>query len=462
MDILLLACYELGHQPLSLAWPLAALREDGHAVRTLDLAVEPFDPAAAAAASLVGIAVPMHTAMRLGVEAARRVRAANPQAHICFYGLYAWLNADYLLAESNGSRPLADSIIAGEVEAPLAGLAQALIRGKKAASVPGVSTAGGRDGAHLERLAFPVPDRADLPPLSQYAHYTYNGTAVPAGYVEASRGCLHTCRHCPVVPVYGGRFFVVPAEIVMADVRQQVASGARHITFGDPDFLNGPGHALKVARALHEEFPTVTFDFTTKVEHVLERRELFTEFRELGATFVVSAFEAVSDHVLQQLKKGHTVADMEEALAILDKAGLHVQPTWVPFTPWTTMDDYLALLAWIREHELIQHVPAVQLSIRLLIPPQSALLDEVETAGWLGSLDAENFTYRWRHPDPRMDALQQAVAKLVEEAGDGDPYRVFAAVEQLAYETGGRTAPRWRPPLIPDVPPPRLTEDWFC
>lgn len=462
MDILLLACYELGHQPLSLAWPLASLREEGHTVRALDLAVESFDPSAASAASLVGIAVPMHTAMRLGVEAARQVRTANPQAHICFYGLYAWLNADYLLTASNGHRPLADSVIAGEFEAPLLGLARALNQGKEATSVPGVSAVGRRDGAHLERLAFPVPDRADLPPLSQYAHYMYNGTVAPAGYVEASRGCLHTCRHCPVVPVYGGRFFVVPVETVMADVRQQVEAGAQHITFGDPDFLNGPGHALNVARALHEEFPAVTFDFTTKVEHIRERQELFAEFRELGATFVVSAFEAVSERVLQQLKKDHTVADMEAALDILDAAGLHVQPTWVPFTPWTTMDDYLALLAWIREHRLIQHVPAVQLSIRLLIPPKSALLDEVETAGWLGPLDAENFTYRWQHPDPRMDTLQQAVADLVEEAGNEDPYRTFAAIERLAYGTAGRPAPRWQAPLVPDPPPPRLTEDWFC
>jgi len=462
MDVLLLACYELGHQPLSLAWPLAALREEGHTVRALDLAVEKFDPSAAAAASLVGLAVPMHTAMRLGVEAARQVRAVNPEAHVCFYGLYAWLNADYLLGGNNGRQPLADSIVAGEVEEPLLRLARALSRGDEAASVPGVSTAARRDGTHLVRLTFPVPDRADLPSLSRYAHYMFDGTAVPAGYVEASRGCLHTCRHCPVVPVYGGRFFVVPVETVMADVRQQVAAGARHITFGDPDFLNGPGHALKVAQALHAEFPTITFDFTTKVEHILERRELFADFRQLGATFVVSAFEAVSDRVLNHLKKDHTVGDMEQALDILDAAGLHVQPTWVPFTPWTTLDDYLALLAWIREHGLIQHVPAVQLSIRLLIPPKSALLDEMETAGWLGSLDAENFTYRWRHPDPRLDTLQRAVADLVEKASNGDPYRTFAEIERLAYEAAGRPVPRWRPPLVPDVPPPRLTEDWFC
>ncbi len=166
--------------------------------------------------------------------------------------------------------------------------------------------------------------------------------------MEASRGCLHTCQHCPVVPVYNGRFFIIPLETVLADIRQQVAAGAKHITFGDPDFLNGPGHALKISRALHAEFPQLTFDFTTKVEHILQHRDLFPEFKQNGATFVVSAFEATSEAILARLNKGHTVAEMETAVAILRDAGLAVQPTWMPFTPWTSLQDYLDLLSWIR------------------------------------------------------------------------------------------------------------------
>jgi len=463
-QVLLIACYELGHQPLSLAWPAAFLREDGQQVTTCDLAVETLDEAAVRAADFVGIAVPMHTAMRLGVQAAREVRALNPEAHICFYGLYAWLNADYLLQAENGQRALADSVIAGEYEAPLRELVRTVAQGGSALDVGGVSTAAGRNGTYLERLSFPLPDRRGLPSLDQYARYMYDGRAVAAGYVEASRGCLHTCQHCPVVPVYGGRFFVMPLETVLADIRQQVAQGARHITFGDPDFLNGPGHAMKVARALHKEFPGLTFDFTTKVEHILERRSLFGELREMGARFVVSAFEATSEDILRRLQKGHTVEDMETALAILDEAGLHVQPTWLPFTPWTTLDDYLHMLQWIREQELIQHVPAVQLSIRLLVPPNSALLDHADAHEWVGELDRENFTYRWQHPDPCMDELQQRVARLAEAAGEGSssPYRVFAEVERLAYGMAGKPAPQWQAPLTPDLPPPRLTEDWFC
>ncbi|MDX1665225.1 MAG: CUAEP/CCAEP-tail radical SAM protein, partial [Candidatus Promineifilaceae bacterium] len=409
----------------------------------------------------------------------RRARAASPDAHICFYGLYAGLNARYLLGQESpgdsakgtaSSRPIADSVIAGEVEAPLAALARALAEGRPPEDVPGVSTRVESTAAaapgYLARLDFPVPDRQGLPSLDNYARFMHEGRAVPAGYVEASRGCLHTCRHCPVVPVYGGRFFVAPVETVMADVRQQVAAGACHITFGDPDFLNGPGHALKVARALHAEFPGVTFDFTTKVEHILERAELFPQFRRLGAAFVVSAFEAVDDAILAHLHKGHTAADMARALDILRAAELPVQPTWLPFTPWTTLDGYIELLSWIRARGLIPHVPAVQLSIRLLIPPGSALLEEHAAAGWLGPLDAGNFSYRWEHPDPRVDALQARVAALAERASDDSPYTTFRAVEQLAHEAAGRAAPVWQPPADSAgrlaVRPPRLTEDWFC
>ena len=449
-EILLLACYELGHQPLSLAWPAAVLRRAGFAVRPVDLAVEPLPREAAARAGFVGIAAPMHTALRLGVRAAAEVRALNPAAHICFFGHYAWLNADYLLAT------VADSVIAGEVEEPLLELVKEL--------ETGFSRKNPVSQVHLTRPALPPPDRAGLPDLSHYARYLENERYSLSGYVEASRGCLHTCGHCPITPVYGGRFFVVPVETVLADVRAQVAAGAEHITFGDPDFLNGPGHARRLARAMHAEFPRLTFDFTTKVEHILQHRQLIPELRVLGASFVVSAFESTSDEVLRRLHKGHTRADMDEALRVLTAAHLPVQPTWLPFTPWTRLDDYIDLLDWIRDRGLIANVPAVQLSIRLLVPPGSALLAD-SPPGFFGPLNAPGFTYEWRHPDPRMDELQARVTVLAAEAPADAPQRAFAAIEQLAYTLAGRPPPRratGNGAIRLRPAPPRLTEDWFC
>jgi radical SAM superfamily enzyme YgiQ (UPF0313 family) len=461
LRVLLIACYELGHQPLALAWPLALLRPAGFDVTTLDLSAQPFDEALARSAQLVAIAAPMHTALRLGAAAAERVRALNPSAHICFWGLYAALNADSLLAT------LADSVVPGEDETVLVGLAQALATGADPASVAGLAVRGGRARPALNRPALPVPDRRGLPSLARYARYVQNGTAHLAGYVEASRGCLHTCRHCPIVPVYGGRFFVVPAETVMADVRQQVADGAEHISFGDPDFLNGPGHALRVTRALHAEFPELTFDFTTKVEHILRHRDLFAQFADLGAAFVTSAIESLSPLVLARLAKGHTAADIDAALEILDAAGLALRPTLVAFTPWTTLGDYVALLDFIEVRGLQTHIPPIQLTIRLLSPPGSPLAEAPDANQWLRALDPAAFGYRWAHSDARMDRLQAQVADcvaLATEQGEAE-LDTYAAVKALALEAAGTPEPAGGTPgrrHRPRPAPPRLTEDWFC
>ena len=500
-SILLLSCYELGHQPLSLAWPLAALRAAGFDASTADLAVEDFPAQRSSGADLIAISVPMHTALRIGVDAARQARAVNSTAHICFFGLYAWLNRDYLLQNRDGEGAVADSVAAGEAEPVLVALAQALGAGKAASDVPGLTTRKSASAPSLARLTLPLPDRTTLPSLDRYAHYVPGSdlppgdhasedrgaseepVAYPAGYVEASRGCLHTCRHCPVVPVYNGRFFVVPVDTVLADIAQQVEKGARHITFGDPDFLNGPGHARKVARALHDAFPHVSFDFTAKVEHLLEHRLLLPELAECGASFVVSAFESTSDRVLTRLQKGHTRQQMEDAVAVVNEAGISIQPTWMPFTPWTSLDDYLLMLRWIREQGLIPHVPAVQLSIRMLVPPGSALLGDDDANEWQGTLDAANFTYRWLHPDPRMDSLQRQVARIAELAGQteaesssgasggnmpspteaaSNPYAVFHRIEQAAYRSAGSQLPELVNPSSYLPRPPRLTEHWFC
>ena len=461
-NVLLVACYELGHQPLAVAWPAAVLERRGYHPALLDLSVAPFDPDQAARARVVAIAVPMHTALRIGLALLERLRDVNLGGHVCFYGLYAGLNAAYLLGRG------ADSVIAGEAEEPLAALIEALAAGADWRAVPGVGSAGRPAPAHLSRPSLPAPSRSALPPLERYVHLEHDGRQTPAGYVEASRGCLHLCRHCPIPPVYGGRFFAVPVEVCVADARQQIAAGARHITFGDPDFLNGPTHALRVARALHGEFPDVTFDFTAKIEHLLRHRALLPDLGALGGLFVVSAAESLSDTVLGHLDKGHKRADVLEALSAVRAAGMAFRPTWVAFTPWTTLEDYRELLDFIDAEDLVDHVDPVQYGLRLLVPPGSLLLDHAGMQPHLTGLVEAELSHRWRHPDPRMDQLCAEAGAAVASAAarKEDAAVTFERVRALADAAAGGGpvpasvraggAPRDR------TRAPRLTEAWFC
>jgi radical SAM superfamily enzyme YgiQ (UPF0313 family) len=315
---------------------------------------------------------------------------------------------------------------------------------------------------YLAKLPFTAPARDALPDLEKYAHLEHEGECRTAGYVEASRGCLHLCTHCPIPPVYGGRFFVVPREIVLEDIRRQVEAGATHITFGDPDFLNGPKHSLRVVREMHEEFPSLTFDFTAKVEHLIHRGEDLPEFAAAGCLFIISAVESLSDRVLEILDKQHTRDDVVTALSAVHDAGIALRPTWVAFTPWTTIEDYREVLHFIEANGLIDHVDPVQYAVRLLIPPGSWLAEHPETLPHRGPLDEAALTYRWTHPDRRMDELHREVTEIVERDAreEADPADTFYRVMELAH---GRSPFEAACALEPDRRRvPRLTESWFC
>ncbi len=459
-SILLLSCYELGHQPLSLAGPIGVLRAAGFSPRAVDLAVEELDDATIRAARLIVISVPMHTAMRLGSRILTRIRDLGSTAHVSFFGLYAVLNAEYLLG-AGGS-----SVIGGEYEISLRELARRLHAGQPlgAGSVPDLRVDHRPAVAVEERPAFPAPVRDGLPELRSYAGFERDGVIISAGYVEATRGCHHTCSHCPITPVYGGSLVVVPRDTVFADIATQIEAGARHITFGDPDFFNGPAHSLRIARMMHERWPNVSFDATIKIEHLLEHRRRLPELAELGCAFVVSAVESLNGEALRRMKKGHSAADVEEAIGLLDAVGIPMRPSLLPFSPWETLESYLELLQFMATLGMQPNIDPVHYGIRLLIPPGSAVLDDPEATSWIGPLDAEAFSYTWLHPDPRMERLARDVSAAAERgaAGMEPAEETFGAIWKTAHAAAGVAAPPVPDARVTRPRPPRLTESWFC
>ena len=446
MKILLISTYELGHQPFGLASPAAWLAERGHEVACVDLCVESLEADTVREAGLVAFYLPMHTATRLAAKAIDKVRRLNPAAHLCCYGLYAPLNESYLRGIGAGT------ILGGEFEPGLVSLAARLGAGH--VSVQSVQS---EPLISLDRLRFQVPLRSGLPPIENYARLQIPGAVSKrVGYTEASRGCKHLCRHCPVVPVYQGSFRVVQPEVVLADIRQQVAAGAEHITFGDPDFFNGPTHAMRIVDALHQEFPRMTYDATIKIEHLLKHRELLPRLGETGCLFVTSAVESMDDAVLAKLDKGHTRADFIEIAREFRSLGLTLAPTFIPFTPWTTRESYRELLASLVDLDLVEHVAPVQLALRLLITRGSWLLELADVQAVIHEFDEPALLYRWRHADPAMDALAEQALRIA--ASHGSRREVFGYLWNLVSD---------RPlsenlDLPPHAPIPYLDEPWFC
>lgn len=443
--VLLVSTYELGRQPFGLASPAACLRADGHQVTCTDLAVEKLSLDALRNADLIAFHLPMHTATRLAVPVIEAARRVNPGAHVCCYGLYAPVNAGYL--RSLG----VETLVGGEFEDELRRLAERLAAGDRSASAEPLIS--------FERIRFETPDRFGLPPLSRYATLFDGQTDRIVGYTEASRGCKHLCRHCPVVPVYNGTFRVVPADVVLADIRQQVESGAQHITFGDPDFFNGPTHGMRIIERMKQDFPALTYDVTIKIEHLLRHRDLLPELRRTGCLVVTTAVESVEDAVLRKLDKGHTKADFIEVVRLFRVTGLNLSPTFIPFTPWTTWDSYRELLHVLAELDLVHQVAPVQLALRLLIPAGSRLLDLEEIRRMVDLFQPDALGYQWRHQDPSLDTLAERLLHLVdsEQKRGASRAECFAAIWAEAGD--GEPAPV----LAPDRERvPQLSEPWFC
>jgi hypothetical protein len=511
MRVLLLSTYELGAQPLGLAVPAAVLGAAGHVTRSRDISLEPLTDGDIAWAQAACVSVPMHTALRLAAPLVARLRGAG--VPVALHGLYAPVGA------TAGLLGTGDLAVAGEA----AGELLAWLRGLavRRTEPPRVAVSLGPP-----RPSTVVPERRALPGLERYARLTGG----PAGdgerlvaTLEATSGCSHRCRHCPVPVVYAGRTRPVAVEALLADLDQLVAAGAGHVHFADPDFLNRPAHSLGVVRALHERHPDLSWDATVKVSHVLRHRDLWPELAATGCAFVISAVESLSPVVLERLDKGHSAADAGEAVAVLRGAGIEPRPSLLPFTPWTTRDDLVELLDFVAAHDLVWNMDPVQWGIRLLLPPGSLLLAEPDpvladalaraasaisahapgagaasahapgagaahaasaAADGAGDDWAEALGRRWAHADPLLDELQLELAELVEKAeaaagtageadrcggsGAGSPAETYDAVRRTVFKALGRADPGAPEPLararsaVRGPRRARLTEAWFC
>jgi radical SAM superfamily enzyme YgiQ (UPF0313 family) len=441
--VLLVSTYDLGRQPFGLASPAAWLRREGIEAACVDVTRTPLTDDEVARSDLVAFYLPMHTATRLALPLVARVSRINPAALVAAYGLYAQLNEPWLRERG------VHHVLGPEAEADLVAIARGESPEPGARKIP--------------RLDFIPPDRTGLPCLDAYATLQMpDGSRRVVGSTDATRGCKHLCRHCPIVPVYRGQFRVIPVDVVMHDVGAQIAAGAQHISFGDPDFLNGPSHACRIVERLAAEHPGVTYDVTIKVEHLLKHVSLLPLLRDTGCLFVTTAVESVDDEVLAKLAKGHTRADFLRVVHVCRAARLTLSPTFVPFTPWTTVEGYVDLLETLASLDLVENVAPIQLAIRLLVTAGSPLLELPDVASRVERFDSVSMTWPWRHEDPQVDCLQQEVMELAGVKIAGSRGAIFDAAMSLARAAAGCSVRARRPPMRDRATVPYLNEPWYC
>ncbi len=444
INILAVSTYELGHQPLILARLASTFDHYGVSYTLIDNSVDnrsfetpnDFRLSNGSFPTHLIISVPMHTATQLGKKIAERARtifASN--ITVISLGMYfkVALSAPGLF---DCGFPTFDS--------------------------PGLLGTLGLDDSPSPKMNSLVPNRTSLPLIANYARLITQNDQRPVGYVESTTGCAHECRHCPVPVVHHGKFKAIARQIVLDEIDNLVENGAQHITFGDPDFLNGPTHAVKIVREMHRRHPGLTFDATIKVEHVLEHPSIWDEMAQCGLLFIVSAFEHTSEIILEKLDKGHTKSDIIEALILLRTCGIEVRPSLLPFTPWTNQNNFIELVEFIFEHDLTENIDPVQLGIRLLVPLDSLLLsdEDIEFGPW----NPDALSFEWRSNDPKVDQLQEILSEIAQtsQTTPESPTSIFHKMRDATYDHFGVKRPPLSSITIGNNFKPRLSESWFC
>jgi hypothetical protein len=143
--------------------------------------------------------------------------------------------------------------------------------------------------------------------------------------------------------------------------------------------------------------------------------------------------------------------------------GMTLHPTFVPFTPWTTLEGYLDLLNALQGQALIENVAPIQLGIRLLIPEGSRMLELEDVRGIVGPFDPRSLVYPWKNADPRVDALSDAIQEIAAAAERVKESRpaTFERIWKAAHGAAGLPAPAIASAQHSGAVP-YLSEPWYC
>ncbi|KVW75498.1 arsinothricin biosynthesis radical SAM protein ArsL [Burkholderia cepacia] len=409
-NYLVVSTFEGGYQPNTALSAATALRNAGFdSTRLLDTYVDGIPDGAFDDADVIAISMPLFDSLQAGLQLTDQVRKANPTAIIVYFGQYATLNAERLVGRYG------DYAVVGEWEHPLVNLARYTSGSgaalEKAGLVdPDVVASGKVPHPYLARNAVSVPDRSLAPSLIKYPQPQVekllgSGTHLIGG-VEATRGCHHKCTYCSVYAAYDGKVIMVADDIVVEDVRNLVKQGMQHLTFTDAEFFNAKNHGVRIMRRLHEEFPDLTYDFTTRVDHILEHEDAIREMAGLGLRFITSALEFPTQKVLDIVAKEISVDDIEAAIRNLKAIGVKLNPTFIMYNPWVSKDDILSFKEFIERNDLEDVVDPIQYETRLHLYKGSPLLNRASTAGL--KLTEREFHFDWSHPDPAVDEMYYA------------------------------------------------------
>ena len=267
----------------------------------------------------------------------------------------------------------ADYAIYGEAELTL----NELLEGKKKNSIKGLIWRKGNKIItnparpfieDLDSLPFPAYDLFDL---KKYL----KGDVIR---IVSSRGCPYNCIYCSIKFTMGKNFRARSAENVVEEITYWYKKGFRKFQFTDDNFTFDIKRAEKIADLIQENKLKIKWDLRNGIRVDKVNPSLLKKFKMSGCTFIAYGVESANQDVLNAMKKGIKVEQVENALKWTIDAGIKTSAFFIIGLPKDNPEKFRNSLKFAKKYKLNE------VRFYNLIPyPGTELYDIAQSQNWL-------------------------------------------------------------------------------
>lgn len=251
-----------------------------------------------------------------------------------------------------------DAAVVGEGERTMGEFLQAKEKGRNLAGIKGlvyrengkIRINPGRElMADLDELPMPAWDL--LPPLTRYYQQSVvRVDKIPSVSITTSRGCPSKCIFC-ARNVFGNTCRAYSAERVLKMVDYlKDRYHIRGLSIEDENFLAYRQRLISLCRSLIERGESLSWSCAGRVDMV--NRELLKLMRQAGCWEISFGIESGSQPILDFIKKGITLSQIREGVALCHEAGIKAGGYFIAGHPRETLGTLRETMRFARQIKL--------------------------------------------------------------------------------------------------------------
>jgi radical SAM superfamily enzyme YgiQ (UPF0313 family) len=248
--------------------------------------------------------------------------------------------------------PYIDFCIRGEGEYPLLDLTNAILKNEDTDNIANVVSK-----THVNALRpvfenldeLPFPARHLLKNIDMYKHATIGKKTGNFQTIISSRGCPMMCIFCSAHVTFGRKVrFRDPIKVV--DEIEECINKFKieNLGFLDDTLTLKKDHIMKICEEMIKRGINKKIEWFCQARVDTVDKEMLSLMKKAGCYSIHYGIESGSQRVLNALKKGFTLEQVEKAIKMTKELGIHIHGYFILGSPTETKDDIEKTIKWAK------------------------------------------------------------------------------------------------------------------